>query len=329
MLNLFRTNQLILGVFLLVYALLLRFWLLFAAGPVQENPGYVLFTAWCWEQLNGIHWLPSLATTIVLWIQALLINSLIARHRIATEINLFPGLFYILVASALPVFQEFSPIHLANTFIILAVGQLFRVYRENSCMDWLFNAGLYVGVAGLFYSPYILFLIPILFGLNILRAFQLREWGSVLIGGTLPLLWLVIAGYLTDRLPEYWAAWAGGIAFVDLRDQPLGISEMIGIGLMSLLVLIVLLSQNAHLQKMIIEVRKKINIFYWLLLTGLLVTMCSAGAGLDNWLTISVPCGILLSLSFTRMSRASAELLHLFLLIGVLSLHYLTYAGVI
>lgn len=329
MLNLFRSNQLILGVFLLGYALLLRFWLLFTAGPTKDDPDFQLLTGWLWGQLEGTIWLPALVTTIIIWLQALLINAMVARNRLASEINLFPGLFYILVCSALPVFQEFSPLHLANTFLILAIGQISRIYKQNRYTDYLFNSGLLIGLASLFYSPYILFLLPILFGLNSLRAFKLKEWLAVIIGSGIPVLWLLVLAFLNDDLGNRWEVWSSGIAFFDIDRQPMLRSELIGLIIMGTLILVLLINHNAIIQKTIIEVRKKIDLLYTVLFFGLIVTAFSASASMVNLLTVTVPCGILLSFLFTRMSRAMSELVHLFLLIGVLVYHYLTYAGIV
>lgn len=329
MLNLFRTNQLILGVFLLGYALLLRFWLLFTAGPTKNEPDYQLLSGWLWDMLKGTIWLPALVTTVVIWIQAILINALVARNRMASEINLFPGLFYILIVSALPVFQEFSPIHLANTFLILAVGQIYRVYKKNACTDHLFNSGLLIGIASLFYSPYIFFLLPMLLGLNSLRAFKLKEWLAVIIGSIVPIIWLLIYAFLNDNLENRWDVWSGGIALFDIQWRSLQQYELIGLVLIGGLVLTVVMNYNANIQKTIIEVRKKIDLLYLVLFFGLITAIFSESVSMVNLLMVTVPCGILLSFMFTRMSRATAELVHLFLLIGVLVYHYLTYAGVI
>lgn len=329
MLSIFRTNQLILGIFLLGYAFLLRFWLFLAAGPRVEIPEYDLISGWLWTLLKDPFWLPALGTILLLWIQALLINALVARNRLATEINLFPGLFYLLISSALPAFQEFSPIHVANTFLILALGQIYRIYKQNRCMDFLFNAGLWVGMAGLCYPPYILFLLPFLVGLNILRAFRLKEWLAVLIGGFLPLFWLLVLGFLNDRLADRWATWTAHFDFLDVSWKAMGEQETIGLAIFGLLIITVILNYNSNIKKTIIEVRKKMDILYWLLLFGLICTAFSSEVTMAHLLTISLPSGMLLSFMFTRMSRSTSELLHLFLLIGVLVLHYLTYAGVI
>ncbi|MCB0631906.1 MAG: DUF6427 family protein [Saprospiraceae bacterium] len=327
MLSLFRTNQLILGIFLLAYALLLRFWILFDLGAPTRGTDFPLLSGWVLEKMGDSDWWSALTALLFLWIQALLINSMVASNRMASEINLFPGLFYILVGSAIPAFQVLSPFLLANTFLIISFGQLIKVYRQNRCMDHLFNAGFFIGVASLFYAPYILFLLPVLIGLNILRAFNSREWMAVLLGGALPLLWLLIIGFLTDHMASYWQEWLATFGFLDTDFRAMNgmaVGSMIIIGLA---VISVLAGYGANMQKTIIEVRKKIDIQYWLLFFALIVTIFSSHLSLSHLMILAPMTGILLSFQFTRMARATAEIVHLLLVIVVLLFHYLVYSG--
>ncbi len=126
--------------------------------------------------------LPTLLTIVLLSLQAVLINVLVSNHRLASEVSLFPGLFYILIASSLPDFLCFSPIHLANTFLIIALGILMATYKQSSCADLIFNVGLWLGVASLFYPPFLLFLFVGMAGLNVLRAYKIRERLMILAG---------------------------------------------------------------------------------------------------------------------------------------------------
>jgi hypothetical protein len=328
-LNLFRTNQLILGVLLLGYALILRFWLLFSMGPVDIAGDYPLLSGWVFDRLAGPAWLPPLVTTLLVFVQALLINAIVARNRMASEINLFPGLFFILVSSSLPAFQDFTPFHLANTFLILAIGQLFKVYKQNRCMDFLFNTGLFIGVASICYSSYLLFLLPCLVGLTILRASRIKEWLAVIIGSFIPLFWMLVLGYLYDELGYNWAAWKAGFSFLSFDAQSMTTGRIIGLVYFALLLLAVIFNYGANLQRAIIEVRKKMDILYWILFFGFVATIFSSQVSMISLLIIAVPIGTLLSFLFTRMTRATSEIVHLFLLMSILILHYLTYAGLV
>lgn len=330
MLSLFRTNQLILGVFLLAYALLLRFWLLFGLGvSTTETNDFPLLSNWVLQRVGEGTWWTALTAAILLWMQAMIINSLVARNRLAAEINLFPGLFYILAGSAVPAFQDLSPALLANTFLILSYAQLIRVYRQNRCMDHLFNAGFFIGMASLFYGPYILFMIPMLIGLNILRAFNSREWMAVILGAVLPILWLVIIGVLTGQVVVYYQEWLSSFSFLDVGKQQWNGMGMGSLAMMGVVVVWVLSSYGANMQKTIIEVRKKIDLLYWLLFFAFIISLFSMGLSLWHLMILTPMIGILLSFQFTRMSRATAEIVHLLLLIVVLLFHYLVYAGLI
>lgn len=328
MLSLFRTNQLFLGVFLLFYAGLLRFWPFLDRTYITDTSEYSLIAGRLYDLLDEQYWYIPLFMTLLVWIQALLINSIVARERLATEINLFPGLFYILVVSILPDFLVYSPVLIGQTFVILSVGQLFRIYKVNYCMDKLFNAGLFIGLASLFYSPYIVFMIPILIGSSSLRAFKIKEWLAVIIGGILPLLWLSIIAFMQDELGEVLQMWRSAFGFPGL-DGDFSVRVQMGLGILLTLLLVVILNQRNYMLKNVIEVRKKINILYSLLLFSLVFALISDQLRIAHLLVLGFPVGVLLSFFFTRQSRPASELVHLFLLLGIIGLHFATYWKVI
>lgn len=328
MLSLFRTNQLFLGVFLLIYASVLRFWPFLPRTPSPEQATYSLLSGWLYERLAEPVWLIPLAMTLLVWIQAMVLNGIIARERLAIEINLFPGLFYILVVSILPDFLWYSPVLVGHTFLVLSVGELFRTYKVAHCMDKLFNAGLLVGMASLFYSPYIVFLLPVLIGMNSLRAFRLREWLSVLIGGGIPILWLLIIAFLQDKLGSTWQSWVADFGLPGIT-APFSIRTQIGLGILVTLLLVVLFQHRNFMLKTVIEVRKKINILYTFLLFSLLFTAFSDNLQSTHLLILGLPIGALISFFFTRLSRPASELVHLFLWLSILAVHYLAYLQII
>ena len=126
-LSFFRTNQLIVGVFILGYALLLHavcFWE--PAVPIADAPG--IANEWLQLVFNErLTWhLP--ATLLLLFTQALLVNGLIFKHRMLSPVNLFPGVFLVLVSSVIPEFLSLSAYHFANIFLLL--GTLVKQTRK-------------------------------------------------------------------------------------------------------------------------------------------------------------------------------------------------------
>jgi hypothetical protein len=240
------------------------------------------------------------------------------------ETNLFPGFFYILIASALPEFTHLSPVHMANTFYILALINMFSIYNNNRSAGAIFNIGFLIGLGSLFYFSYWVLLLVGFFSLRILRAFKIQERLMLLAGALVPYLLLGTYYFWHDQLAyfldfqfntgfQWWS-----VFFVD----SLPAIDYFKLGLMGLLILLALVSYNQNISKRVRESQKKMSILYWMLFLGVFTLLVQADFHLDHILVIAVPLGILLSFNFTQLSRNWAELLHFFLLLIVLFFQY-------
>ena len=320
MLELFRTNQLVANVLLIFYALLLRFSVFF--NPTDWTPGSRgILSDWVylWVGTNGIT--ANLVAIIVVFFQAILINLIIARYRIANETTLFPGVFYIFLASCLPNFLYLSPALIANTFYILAIGELFDTYKKHSSFGRIFNAGFLIAIGSLFYFSIMLFLLLMLIGLGILRAFKIKERLTLIYGFLSPYILIGVFSFWKNNWLEMWhRQMNNNIGFFDL-DIPLVIENYIQLGFFVLLLLFILLSYNSYILKKNIQKQKYINILYW----GLLFAGCSLGIqaniALEHFLLFTIPMAILLSFSFLNFRNSTAEGLHFLLLIFLFVLH--------
>ncbi|HTA27923.1 MAG TPA: DUF6427 family protein, partial [Bacteroidia bacterium] len=66
--------------------------------------------------------------------------------------------------------------------------KLISSYMNERALSEVFDAGLFVGIATLFYIPSMLFLILLWIGLLILRTINWREWACTIIGFLVPFL---------------------------------------------------------------------------------------------------------------------------------------------
>lgn len=327
MLSFFRTNQLAASALLIFYAAILHLSSLLSPGesamPASDHAGILGHWLYAATGVQGLA--PTLLTLVLLSIQAVLINVLVSNHRLASEVSLFPGLFYILIASALPSFLCLSPIHLANTFLIIALGILMATYKQSSCADLIFNVGLWLGVASLFYPPFLLFIFVGMAGLNVLRAYKIRERLMILAGMATPYFLAALYCFWNNELAlfldlqffkpfEFWS-------FAKYEAWEL----VVELAFWFLLILITLGSIGAYNFKMQLQVQKKISIVYWALLIGGLTTCFQKGVSIEHLLVTVVPLGILISFNFILVSRRWAEMLHLVLLVLILCWQYKGY----
>ena len=89
------------------------------------------------------------------------------------------------------------------------------------------------------------------------------------------------------------------------------------------IVLILALTQFGGLvYRKTIQVQKKLSLLYWTMLIGGLSTLTIKGIQIENWLSVTIPLGIVTGFVFTNMPRRWSESLHLMLLAAVLILHY-------
>lgn len=230
-----------------------------------------------------------------------------------SPVNLFPGVFLVLVSSALPEFLVLSPYHFANLFLLLAIRSYLKAFRVSSAADLLFNAGFWMGIAALFVPTYLFFILGFALMLPVLKSGKVRDQLILLIGTTFPIYLASIYYFWVDGFSSFWdQQW--GDAFSIPQFMEWDKVSYFGLLFMSILLLIVLFSQRIYRMKTKMEVQVKLNIFYWLLLASGISVLFTMPWNMQHWLAAAPLMGVFLSMNFTKMRPATAEAWHLLLL---------------
>ncbi len=320
MLTIFRTNQPLANILLLLYLGIVRAsTFIHPINVLPKSQG--ILTQWMYIELPPSSREGQVAAFILIFIQAVFINITVARFRVSNEISLLPGLFYCLVTSLLPEFMMLSPILLANTFLILAMFHLFDVYKNNAIASRVFDAGFWLGVACLFHFPFILFVLWGIVGLGILRGIRLKELFMFLIGIFVP--FFLLGAYLfwngqLANLPKHFSENFGFLSFAK-NTHP---NTYIKLGILLLLVATTLFASGQFFIRRNISTQKYISIVYWMLLIGGMTILIQKDIDLNHLLIVSIPLGILLSMLFQSIGVATAEVLHMLLLAVALILQF-------
>jgi len=323
-LALFRTNQFMANIFLLLYAVVVR------GSVFMQSETFTLSQPGIFTELL-YQWIPPFSTegfvlaTVLVFIQAILINIIVGKNRIAKEISLLPGMFYVLLSSAFSEFLYLSPLILANTFYIIVLMELFSSYRKYSAAGAIFNIGLWAGVASLFYSSYLFLFILGMAGLGILRSFNIKEQLMAISGLLAPYILTGTYFFLTDQFAEFWQKQIQtSFGFLDLEGTP-DLIFYIKMGLLGLLLATFILSYNGYTKKKNIQQQKYINVLFTGLLLSAFPLLFQANIRLDHLLILVPTAGILLSFNFQNARPPIAESIHLLLLIGLLVLQFSFY----
>lgn len=319
MLTLFRTNKFAANILLLVYVIVIR--VTAFIFPVDWEPGHLgILSEWVYSNIGTTGIAPLIVSILLIFVQAFMINKLVTDYRLNTEINLFPGVFYVLLVSAIPEFLNLSPILMANTFYIIGLYLLFKTYKSNHGGGDIFNAGLSFGVGSLFCFSLWMLLILGFVGLSILRSFRFRERLVLIIGFLVPYYGFWIYHFVFDRVNYFYNYhFLENIDFFDFAG-PVAADLYVKIGFFGLLIVFTLLSYGIYMSKKNIKPQKYISILYWALFVSVLTIFFQSGIKVEHLMIVSVPLAIFLGLNFTQFKKPTAEFFHLVIFVGVILL---------
>ena len=323
MLQIFRNYQLPTSILLLFYSLIfyIALWLYPVAVSVSEQS-----TGLChliYKTTNGMGSVGAKLLFLALtWIQALLLNQAANNSRIAKHNTYIHGLCYLLVLYGLNASFILSPIIFANTFIILALYNLLQSYEKNISMIRIFNLGLWLGLAGLFYFSTVSLLIWAIFALIIIRGIDLREIFIVISGFFLPFIWITVFHYLNDNLALWWATsvqaqW--GI-LLDFSVTPLFYLQL---GILSLVLLWTLLNWQGLQFKTTLREQKYLQSLFLMPIVLGVSLFCQKSIQSEHIALWIIPISLFLSFNLQTIKRvAIAEFMHLFFLIASILVVY-------
>jgi len=176
---------------------------------------------------------------------AFLLNGIFNKNGFMEKNNYLPALLYIVGKSYFHSFYFVNGFGLAETFMILAFMQVFKLDQNSDGRKAVFNAAFFAGIAASFY-PMLLVFIPFLFIIVwVLRPFIFRESALLAVGFLIPLIYagcysnifgIPIKGSSFTGFPAEWkfpdlyvitgGLFLLGVAAVGLISQKLGQSSI-------------------------------------------------------------------------------------------------------
>lgn len=119
---------------------------------------------------------------VLLTVNAYVIIRINGANQITNKSTFLPGVLFVMLASTFTETRQCSPMLFASFFLLIPAHRLFSTYKEKSNLRTFFEAGIFVGLASLFYFNAIFFFIYLIFATSILRTFYWREYLVPLLG---------------------------------------------------------------------------------------------------------------------------------------------------
>jgi hypothetical protein len=233
---------------------------------------------------------------------------------------------YLLLSSLLVEFTLLTAPLVANTFLLFALSKILSSYKKEKAVRLIFDAGLMVAVASLFFFPYIVFILFTIASLMVLRPFNLREYFLATLGLLVPYYFIGVYFFWEQKLPEFWTTIKISHLNFPMQEIGHGLRE-ISIGFMMLVVILwCIYFIQSNIFKMVVQVRSYMMIFILLFLAGAFSMLIQFNGEFHHFIWIVLPAGLAFSIFFTEFSRRLfSELLHLFLILTILFFQYFHY----
>jgi hypothetical protein len=188
LLKLFKTNPMLLLLFGIIFSIVL--WAVTVFHPVGPTLSYTDVTLLA-PFYDRIHSLPVFKEALgfsMLLLMAGVWNNIVNKHSLLGQSSYFPFFFMVLLLSCRTSLIGFYPALASSFFLVLAIHKLISSYKKERALSDIFDSGLFVGIATLFYIPSMVFLVLLWIGVLTIRSINWREWVCSIIGFMIPFI---------------------------------------------------------------------------------------------------------------------------------------------
>ncbi len=323
----FRSNQFFVAIPLALYIILVHLGALTGAlQPLAQSGevGLLYKSLFGWGAAEPFY--AAVAAVVLVFIQAVLVNTLADEFRLMGDRNWFPGLFYALTASALPEFLFVSAPLVAATFVPFSLWRIYNAYQKPNVSGAILDGALWIGVASLFYPPALWFIVAAFAGFEVVRIFRFHERLVFLVGVFVPLFLGWLWYFWADRGGEFRALQWGNLFQWYRFDAAIDTKTLLKTALIILLALVFLVGLGSLYSRKGIQSQKFASVLYWFLAIGVFSVLLRSAWHWEHLLLPASAMGIMLSLSFQSMrNRRLAELWHLCILLFVFFIQFSDY----
>ncbi len=316
MVSLFRNNDVINFLLLVPYAVILRLYSLITPVAYLPSSDDTIVTTWIFTLISN-PFLQSIIAILLVFSHALMINIMANNYRVHRLPTALAGMIYIFLASCIKELQVLTPALIGLTFILIAVFNVFKTYKLTRATPNIFNASFSCALATIIYPPFIVLTIAFFAGFLSMRNFSFKERIQFIIG--FGILFWIAGAFLFAYDALNWTFWD----YLSVPGIFAGFTTKAGnfwinLGISGLLIIVVLINYYNYMKKKVIDIRKKIDFFYWLLLCAFLSLFLFQPLDAQHYLILAVSLSVFLSMSLLLIkNKVLAELLHLIGLVAV------------
>ena len=186
LLKIFKNNPILLLVSSLLFCMVLWSTAILHPGEITRSYTDITLLAPFFDWMHNFPMVKGILGVALLLLIAGLWNRIVNKHSLLKQSTYFPFFFMVLLLSCRTPLIGFYPALIASLFLVLFLDRLISSYKKERALSNVFDAGLFIGIATLFYIPSLLFLMVLWVGLFTIRTISGRELLCSVIGFILP-----------------------------------------------------------------------------------------------------------------------------------------------
>ncbi|MFC2114683.1 hypothetical protein ACFLRI_04980 [Bacteroidota bacterium] len=200
MIRFFKQKTPFLYIFLFFYTFLLNavlFFKPFQLGNLEHSLIGQLFS------LNFTFYSSNLiiiASVILTFFQALIVNQIFNKFGLTSEVNLLPSFIFITVEALFPEAILLNPAFISMFIILIMMNYLLTLFDMHDATQRLFFISFLIGLGGMIFSPLYLYILSILIALPILKSPKTGEFAIIPFGFIIPIYIVGIVYYMKGDL---------------------------------------------------------------------------------------------------------------------------------
>jgi len=257
----------------------------------------------------------------LLLIQALMLNRIVNKYRLLSQLSFLPAFGYVLLVSLFNSYLFMSPAFLANFAILFMLDKTYQSYNDGSYRH-LFDIGFAISMASLFYLPTLILIVFMMVALATTRVFNWREWVVSLSGVLIPYFLVMTYFFWFDQFNDF--AFQHFFGNANSRIIPINGLELIVKFLILLgIIMITMFFFQVQFMKTIVQTRKYLTLSVYLLAISVMAFLLISHFSFEPVSLSLIPISIFFSYTVFRLKNAlTAESLHLALLSTLVVFQY-------
>jgi len=266
----------------------------------------------------GYLWVDAIITVVLVATQAIYINMIVNEYKLVENNTHLTGLMFVLLNSCFLELFKLNEVLIANTFVLLGIHQLLRLYGTKGDYALSFNAGFLLAIATVIYSPNGIFLFFLWFGIMYMLSAKWRDFMVSLIGFSIPILYVACYNFVfKDFLSFGWLSSSAEVfnfSWIELsRSVKILVFMILGVFFLSLPSLFARLSSGA------LRTRKMLVLIGCFFFFGLATLFFNQVDYLASFVVLTIPVSVVVANFFQKLKKQwLSELLFMALLIVII-----------